>query len=458
TSLIGDMIDQYSDTTLTGKLNVYFHADYSRLINSKKIFNGSISISNFGPSENLLSDSKLYVNRFHDVGSAGPWNQFIRRNIKAIISDFGIYRKFKNSSSTYGLQYETVIGFIGTNLSGLGFRSRITGMNMLDVNAHPYFKYEMKTGKDSYLFETYAGVSEKKGDSFNYFDITYSASLQFVKKTGKHHSLKWKLLMDRQLPNSFYFHPDSLLTGSGIMINGAKDIFPLNNYYISIGINGMDLFKQRSWNVVAYAGNKRGEYKNSTKQYDGLIIWDFFESNTINLGSSANGDFFIPELKIKTSGSLSITKSISAFVANDKRGFTKMYHRRYALGIASGFKFPLNVEMKEVYDISTLSWNENVLGKVVQMETYFGLKINPMQQLFLSALYFQKYFRDSGTFHGLDFYAVFSLNSKLSFSLKGHNLLIYRFFKSINSDILGVSITDTKLVGRYLLFAIDWVL
>lgn len=457
--IMGNQNDQFSDTITNGVLDFQVYLEYSKAISKRNGFRGKVFFSKSNLSEKLFSNSILYAQLGNMIYSNSCWSQFIGRGIKYVVSDIAYFGKVKKTFYEFGLRFDShTIGFFSENQGVPGFQKNLA-KTLFEVSYLPFFQIEKRLRKnDFYSIEGTAGVVLRKWD-YNYMsNFNYSFSYQYVKKMNGFLSLRYKMNVSRKFADQYFIFPDSLLVGSGVLLNSVKNYSPTNTAFLSLGLNGLDISKQRSWNFITFFGNHAGEFKNATRQFQEVIIREYFQANSFNYGSNGNFENFFPFIKVKSVLGFSVINSHSQTIVNDIKGTSKIFDRQYSISFLTGFDIPVNVEIKQIYQLSTVKWNDNFLGKNKQREMYMRVKVNILKNMFLSVSYLQKFCPGLNTFHGWDLYAVLSVGPKMKFSIKGHNLSGVRYYSTTSNGNFGFSVSDYTLVGRYILFSLDWLL
>lgn len=457
--LFGDQNDRFSDTLSRKVFNCNFYLEFSRAISKMKGLRGKTAfyISNF--SEMLFSNSSLYSQIQNIAQPYSSWNQFIGRELKYVNNEIATYGKSKKTFYEYGIRSDiltTEIGSVFHASSSFQFNPK---KSIKDVSILPFLRFEMRSLKnDFYLIEGNTGIVWRGWEKSNGSDLNYYYSFQFVKSINRFLSFKTKMYTEQKFSEQYNFFPDSLLVGSGVLLNSGSHMQHTRTTFLSIGFNGLDILKQRSWNFMTFFGNKNGEFKNATLQYHGVVIQNLFPANSFNYGFTGNIEYFFPCIKVKSVWGVTVINSIYESRINEVSGISKMFQEIYSASFLTGFNFPVNFEIKQMYECNRLNWNKNSIGNNRQRELWFRLKVNPSKKIFLTVSYLQKFCPGFEIFHGLDLYAIFSAGSKMKFSIRGHNLSGFSYYKTSSNGSLGFSVTDHTLVGRYVLFSLDWLL
>jgi hypothetical protein len=286
--------------------------------------------------------------------------------------------------------------------------------------------------------------------------MVYETSLGYTKKFGLMNSFRLNYKLSRGFKKFDQLFPDQLMSGNATILNGIDFSEPELTQGFVMFVNGNNIGKQRTWSANASFIRTPGRYINSADVFPQYLV-QYFEltniSHMFNLG--ANGEFFVRNLKSKLGILFNVYSGRNENTVNDVKGISARNGFKLETWWVSGFRIPINLEVRLGSNYSEGNWNEGPLNTVWQYYWSNKLKIRYGPAFYGSVLWTGQRLPQQKAFHGLDIFATYKLNQSMNLSLSGVNLMNFRRMVDVAAMPYSRSENAYLLVGRYLLVSLS---
>jgi hypothetical protein len=219
---------------------------------------------------------------------------------------------------------------------------------------------------------------------------------------------------------------------------------------------GNNINKQRTWSANGSFVRTPKRYINSADVFPQYLV-QYFEltsfSRVLNLG--INGEIFLLQLKSKLGSLLSVYSGRDENSVNGVKGKSARNSAKLETWWISGFRIPVNVELRFGSYYSEGNWNGGPLITVRQYYWSSKFKLRSGRSFYGSLMWNGQKLSQQKAFHGLDLYANYKLGHSLNVSLNGVNLLNTGRLVDVGAMPYSRSENAYLLVSRYLLLSLN---
>jgi hypothetical protein len=418
------------------------HMDMQRMGQDFKNRSGRYS-GLFGLDSSFDSNQQELDQRLLRVNVEGSWGarrkkvdyrygMFTRTEIADYEGSTMIYSKTSDTSSLQASDMSAF--FVGTFLKG---SAAISKYGRVVVNMRP--------GIQRYALGGSTGV-------FFGFD----GSLGYIHRFSALKTFRAGISGNRAAPTASMSYPGPLISGNGHVLGGLAYEGPGSKYQFQASYNVNSIYKQVNWSVNLSAS--LGPY-----QYNHFIVArPEYTLEYLRRSKGSYSTFFIFQLEkylqsisgkmgIKLLGS-EIRNMIS--VNGDESSSSNKSFQSEVWWI-SGFRFPVNLEtrVRAIYSQGSLSGSPD--NRLWQFGWSQKMKWKINKSLYLSTIWNASQLSPGTYFNGVDLFLTHKFK-KMSFSMRGHNLLNAGSTREINVQAYSINNNVFRLNPRYLLLSASW--
>ena len=286
--------------------------------------------------------------------------------------------------------------------------------------------------------------------------MVYDASLGYTRKFSLMNSFRLNYKLNRGFRKFDQFYPYHLMSGNATILNGLEFSEPELTHGFVMSVNGNNISKQRTWAANGSFIRTPRRYINGADVFPQYLV-QYFEltsfSQVLNLG--INGEIFVRHLKSKLGSLVSVYSGRDENSVNGVKGRSARNSFKLETWWVSGFRMPVNVELRFGSDYSEGNWNGGPLNTVWQYYWSSKFKLRSGRSFYGSIMWNGQKLSQQKAFHGLDIYANYKLGHSLNVSLNGVNLLNIGRMVDVAAMPYSRSENAYLLVGRYLLLSLN---
>jgi len=274
-------------------------------------------------------------------------------------------------------------------------------------------------------------------------------------------ALRFSAFRNRWSPAGEWFHAGPVLQADGMISFGASSLKHETMSGLNLSISRVDLSKSftallhLSWNVT-HGAYRRIPVRNPSFALSAGAPFD--NQHSLSVSGSVSRHF--PMLRCKFMTDLSLLQNAGDTRLDElpiRNGFGMFSIRQRLI---TAFTFPLNVECSYSAErnFNRVASPMAIITHAVQWQHAGYVRLNGRfgERGFGSMIYAHRVFIASGVLRTFDLYARWKATRTLSMSITGHNLTNARTFDSRMVSLNATTDQRTSLVGRYLLFGIEW--
>jgi hypothetical protein len=286
--------------------------------------------------------------------------------------------------------------------------------------------------------------------------MLYETGLGYTKKFGLMNSFRVSYKLNRGFKKFDQLYPYNLMSGNATILNGLEFSEPELTHGLVMSVNGNNISKQRTWSANVSFIKMPKRYINGADIFPQYLV-QYFEltsfSQVLNLG--INGEIFVRPLKSKLGSLISVYSGRDENSVNGVEGRSARNSFKLETWWVSGFRIPVNVEMRFGSDYSEGNWNGGPLNTVWQYYWSSKVKLRAGRSFYGSLLWNGQKLSQQKAFHGLDIYVTHKLGHSMTISLNGVNLLNIGRMVDVAAMPYSRSENAYLLVGRYLLLSLN---
>ena len=274
-------------------------------------------------------------------------------------------------------------------------------------------------------------------------------------------ALRFSAFRKRWSPANEWFHAGPVLQADGLVSFAASVLMPETVSGLNMSVSRVDLSKSftgllhLSWNVT------NGAYRQTpirNPAYTLNTYMPFDGQRSLSVAGSLSRHF--PALRCKFTTDLSLLRNEGDARLDDipiRNGFGVFSIRQRLI---TAFAFPLNVECSFSIDryFNRVASPAAGMSHAVQWQHAGYVRLNGRfgERGFGSMIYAHRAFIASGPLRTFDLYARWKATRSLFMSITGHNLTNARTIDRRMVSLNATTDQRTSLVGRYILFGIEW--
>ena len=461
----GDLVDSLVDRLENKNIFYQLRWEESLMLKNKTLFTSNFSLHKEGLDQFLknLSDrfSSLFgISSEYDLSSQHldgrhlllEWQAGISGQKKDWQYSFGAKFSWQEASYQSGKRFSRAHDtqdYIDT-----GHQKILTTYKRLFFFAHT----AKRIGRKAYLnFQAGIGPSmvnhRLQNSSFPEYELIVNYSVKFTPLK----SLQLKYGWIEEFGGNFRFiYPDGLISGNGNVLNGLVFSGPVRSQLWKAAYYSTNLFKSSQWSASLSYSIMKNQYSNAVTTTSAYTISQYqaFEPNS-KLIAIISTDKYLQVLKSKLGFSVSYYRSVNGGQVNHEYGKSIMANYSLETRWSTGFKIPLNVEVKASMAGFRGSWNGGPSNLNQQYTINQKLKWSIYKKAYSAIAWNYSVLSTGSRFSGVDLFVNWLINPMFTVSLTGRNLLDRVVIEEKFVTPFTFSVSEYQLVRRYILLKLD---